>query len=287
LLETARTNSEPSTVDDVAKVSRRNVSLAEFRSNLTPSQEYIGAIAPYSGNSTVFELYIGQSALILKDDRQELCRLEISSIPLPLLRLDTNRFCLFAKVADADGSAIRKCFVMEAELVDAIDQDIQLAFQLGGYQMASKPVLQPATNADGSMDFQDRMIEKMSDERYQKLIEGLDSAPWYHGVLSCAEAESLVPEEGSFLVRKSPGDGSNPRLHPQIVLTARSNTHECAHLRLIWVDGKKVGSARVGDRKFGNVAECVQACIDDEYVFCVDDAGQSYLQLKTPIEKAG
>uniref|UniRef100_A0A914H1L8 SH2 domain-containing protein n=1 Tax=Globodera rostochiensis TaxID=31243 RepID=A0A914H1L8_GLORO len=66
--------------------------------------------------------------------------------------------------------------------------------------------------------------------RYKEVILGLDQCRWYHGTLLREEAETLVRENGQFLVRKSPNNN-------EFILVVM-NDGEQRHVCLLGSEGK-------------------------------------------------
>lgn len=77
------------------------------------------------------------------------------------------------------------------------------------------------------------MIVNLSTEIYEKITKNLSSQLWFHDLLSREIAESLICEDGQFLVRRS------PNIQRQIVLTGM-DLNTIKHICLIGHDGKVI-----------------------------------------------
>lgn len=75
------------------------------------------------------------------------------------------------------------------------------------------------------------MIVNLSTEIYEKITKNLSSQLWFHDLLSRQVAESLICNDGQFLVRRS------PNIQRQIVLTGM-HSNSIKHICLVGHDGK-------------------------------------------------
>lgn len=99
--------------------------------------------------------------------------------------------------------------------------------------------------------------------------EELQAEEWFHGPISRRESESLVREDGDFLVRESIG------CEGQFVLTGRHDG-VCKHLLLVDPDGV----VRTKDRSFDSVSHLVHYHRDNRLPIISAD---SSLRLKRPV----
>lgn len=100
----------------------------------------------------------------------------------------------------------------------------------------------------------------------------LEAEEWFHGLISRQESETLVKEDGDFLVRESAGCAG------QFVLTGRHDA-VCKHLLLVDPDG----IVRTKDRSFDSVSHLVHYHEENRLPII---SAESSLRLKRAVRAA-